>query len=99
MGFAALAVLGATLRPGIELLLELTGFDTALAGASLVVTGEGSLDAQTLHGKAPAGVAAAAAAAGVPVVAVCGRLGLDARPAGGGRLRGGVPAVRRVRPT
>ena len=77
VGFAALAVLDATLRPGIELLLELTGFDSALARASLVVTGEGSLDTQTLHGKAPAGVAAAAAAAGVPVVAVCGRLGLD----------------------
>ena len=60
MGFAALAVLGATLRPGIELLLELTGFDRPWRGASLVVTGEGSLDAQTLHGKAPAGVAAAA---------------------------------------
>ena len=77
VGFAALAVLGATLRPGIELLLDLTGFHRALAGASLVVTGEGSLDAQTLHGKAPAGVAAAATAAGVPVVAVCGRLALD----------------------
>src|SRR3954468_9732515 len=77
-GLAALAVLGATLRPGIELLLELTGFHRALAEASLVVTGEGSLDAQTLYGKAPAGVAAAATAAGVPVVAVCGRLELDA---------------------
>ena len=77
VGFAAVAVLGATLRPGIELLLELTGFHRALAGASLVVTGEGSLDGQTLHGKAPAGVAAAATAAGVPVVAVCGRLALD----------------------
>ena len=39
----------------------------------LVITGEGSLDEQTLHGKAPAGVAAAAVAAGIPVVAVCGR--------------------------
>jgi glycerate kinase len=44
-----------------------------LPGADLVVTGEGSLDEQTLHGKAPAGVAAAARAAGVPVVAVAGR--------------------------
>jgi glycerate kinase len=77
VGFAALAVLGATLRPGIELLLELTGFHRALAGATLVVTGEGSLDSQTLHGKAPAGVAAAATAAGIPVVAVCGQLALD----------------------
>ncbi|AYF77771.1 glycerate kinase [Nocardia yunnanensis] len=73
VGFAALAVLGATLRPGIELMLELVGFDEQLAGTDLVITGEGKLDEQTLHGKAPAGVAAAARAAGVPVVAVCGR--------------------------
>ena len=46
---------------------------SALPGARLVICGEGSLDAQTLHGKAPAGVAAAARAAGVPVVAVAGR--------------------------
>lgn len=73
VGFAAIAALGATARPGIDLLLDLTGFRDRLAGASLVVTGEGSLDAQTLSGKAPAGVAAAARAAGVPVVAVAGR--------------------------
>ena len=42
-----------------------------------MITGEGSLDEQTLHGKAPAGVAAAARAAGKPVLAVCGRLALD----------------------
>ncbi|MFC5950644.1 glycerate kinase, partial [Pseudonocardia lutea] len=73
VGFAALTVLGARRRPGIEVVLELVGFADHLAGAALVVTGEGALDAQTLHGKAPAGVAAAARAAGVPVVAVCGR--------------------------
>jgi glycerate kinase len=73
VGFAALAVLGATLRPGIDLVLDLVGFGEALPGAGLVITGEGSLDDQTLHGKAPAGVAAAARAAGVPVVAVAGR--------------------------
>jgi glycerate 2-kinase len=73
VGFAALAVLGATLRPGIDLVLDLVGFQEALPGARLVITGEGSLDRQTLHGKAPAGVAAAARAAGIPVVAVAGR--------------------------
>ncbi|MEU4114372.1 glycerate kinase [Kitasatospora sp. NPDC028055] len=77
VGFAALALLGATMRPGIELLLELLGFDEAVCGARLVVTGEGCLDAQTLHGKAPAGVAAAAARAGVRVAAVAGRLELS----------------------
>jgi glycerate kinase len=73
VGFAAMAVLGARMRPGIELLLELLGFDAALAGAALVVTGEGSLDRQTLSGKAPAGVARAAAAKGIACVAVSGR--------------------------
>ena len=73
VGFAALAVLGATLRPGIDLVLDLVGFRAVLGGARLVITGEGSLDRQTLHGKAPAGVAAAARSAGVPVVAVAGR--------------------------
>jgi glycerate kinase len=73
VGFAAIAVLGATLRPGIDLVLDLVDFRAALPGADLVVTGEGSLDEQTLHGKAPAGVAAAARAADVPVVAVAGR--------------------------
>jgi glycerate kinase len=81
VGFGAVAVLGASIRSGIDLLLDLVGFDAALAQLTsddLVVTGEGSLDEQTLHGKAPAGVAAAAAARGIPVVAVCGRTTLDA---------------------
>ena len=73
VGFAALAVLGAQARPGIELVLELVDFDAALDGAALVVTGEGSLDTQTLAGKAPAGVARAAIGRGIPVVAVVGR--------------------------
>ncbi|GAA0908838.1 glycerate kinase [Streptomyces thermoalcalitolerans] len=75
VGYGAL-LLGARFRPGIEVMLEVLGFAPALRRASLVITGEGSLDAQTLHGKAPAGVAAAACAAGKEVVAVCGRLAL-----------------------
>ena len=75
LGFAALLFLGARMRPGIELLLELASFSERMDGARLVITGEGSLDAQTLHGKAPVGVARAAAAhtPPVPVVAVAGR--------------------------
>ncbi|MGR6964010.1 glycerate kinase [Geodermatophilus sp. URMC 61] len=73
VGFAAMAVLGATVRPGIDLVLDLVDFRAALPGAGLVITGEGSLDEQTLHGKAPAGVAAAARGVDVPVVAVAGR--------------------------
>jgi glycerate kinase len=85
VGFAALAVLGADRRPGIELVLELLGFGPALDQADLVITGEGSLDTQSLSGKAPIGVARAAADRGVPVIAVAGRstLSLDqARAAG-----------------
>jgi glycerate 2-kinase len=77
VGYACRVVLGAVRRPGIDVVLELGAFAEHLAGADLVVTGEGSLDAQTLHGKAPAGVAARARAAGVPVVAVAGRCLLD----------------------
>ncbi|WP_448613279.1 glycerate kinase [Modestobacter sp. URMC 112] len=77
VGFACLAALDAHRRPGIDVVLDLVGFAGHLAGADLVVTGEGSLDASTLHGKAPAGVARRARAAGVPVVAVAGRCLLD----------------------
>jgi glycerate kinase len=74
LGFAALAFLGATIQPGIDLMLDLLSFGQHLSGACLVITGEGALDQQTLHGKAPAGVARATAAAAprVPVVAVAG---------------------------
>ncbi|MFF9201015.1 glycerate kinase [Streptomyces sp. NPDC014986] len=75
IGYGAL-LLGAGFRPGIEVMLDVLGFGPALERADLVITGEGSLDGQTLHGKAPAGVAAAARAAGKEVVAVCGRLAL-----------------------
>jgi glycerate kinase len=77
VGFAAIAVLGATLRPGIDLLLDLLDFRGHLRGVDLVVVGEGSLDEQTLRGKAPAGVARVARTENIPVAAVCGRLLLD----------------------
>lgn len=77
IGFAALAVLGARRVGGIDVLLDLAGFDRIVRGADLVVTGEGSLDTQTLHGKTPAGVAARARRAGVRTVAVAGRQLLD----------------------
>ena len=80
LGFAALLFLGARMRPGIELLLEMLSFGQRLDGARLVITGEGSLDAQSLHGKAPVGVARAAAGhdPAVPVVAVAGVCTLSA---------------------
>lgn len=76
VGFATLAFLGARMEPGIGFLLELLGFADRVRGARLVVTGEGSLDTQSLRGKAPIGVARAASRAGVPVVAVAGRRAL-----------------------
>jgi glycerate kinase len=72
LGAGAMAFLGASLQSGIDLVLELVGFDDAVAGADLVVTGEGKIDFQSLRGKAPFGVARAAAAHGVPVVALGG---------------------------
>ncbi|MBD0711971.1 MULTISPECIES: glycerate kinase [unclassified Streptomyces] len=90
IGYGAL-ILGASFRPGIELMLDVLGFAPALERATLVVTGEGSLDEQTLHGKAPAGVAAAARAAGKEVVAVCGRLALPPEALGAAGIRRAYP--------
>ena len=75
LGFAAKAFLGARFRPGIELVAELSGLAEAVRGADLVVTGEGRLDAQSLHGKTPVGVARVAREQGVPVIALAGSLG------------------------
>ena len=66
------AVLGAELIPGIDLFLNVAGFETALQDCDLVITGEGKMDDQTLMGKAPMGVLRAAAARAVPVIAIVG---------------------------
>jgi len=89
LGFGAAALLGAEVRSGVELLLELSGFPEAVAGADLVIVGEGSLDEQSLRGKGPLGAAAIAARVGALVVAAAGRCTVDP-----GRLRAhGVDAV------
>ncbi len=80
VGFAALTVLGAKTRSGLEIVLELGGFARALDGAVLVITGEGSLDEQSLMGKVVGGVCAAAGS--VPTIAVCGRSTLTAAQVG-----------------
>ena len=72
LGAGCVAFLKAALMPGTELVLDAVDFDGLLAGATLVITGEGQLDAQTLMGKAPAGVAARAARAGVACAAIGG---------------------------
>ncbi|MEC3976268.1 glycerate kinase, partial [Amycolatopsis sp. H20-H5] len=73
----AIAGLGATVESGFELIVGLTGVDDALKGADLIITGEGSLDEQSLAGKAPAGIAARAREQGVPLLALAGRIQLD----------------------
>jgi glycerate kinase len=78
VGYGAMVFLGASVRPGIAYLLDLLGFAGEIEGARLVITGEGSLDRQSLSGKAPVGVARAAARRGIPVVAVSGRRELTA---------------------
>jgi glycerate kinase len=75
LGAGCLAFLNATLKPGIELVLDAIDFDRTLDGAVLVITGEGGLDDQTLMGKAPAGVAARARKKGLPCIAIGG--GID----------------------
>ena len=77
LGFGLMAFLKAQLVPGIETILQVAGFDEKLQKADWVFTGEGSLDAQTLHGKTIAGVTAAAAKARVRVLAFGGRVQLN----------------------
>lgn len=79
LGFALVAYLQATLRSGIDLVLEAVNLEGALQGADLVVTGEGRLDQQTAMGKAPIGVAKLAKKHGIKVIAFAGSVTKDAR--------------------
>lgn len=71
---AALLALGARQGSGFDVVSDAIGLDAAIAGADLVLTGEGALDAQTASGKAPAGVLALGRTHGVPVIAFAGRI-------------------------
>ena len=75
LGAGLIAFLGAEVRPGFEIVAEVTRLRERIADADLVITGEGRLDGQTSHGKAVSRVAALARDAGVPVMAVPGELG------------------------
>jgi len=75
MGAGLLFFTGARIRPGVEIVLEANDFAEKVRGADLVFTGEGRTDAQTAMGKAPVGVARAAAPFGVPVICLSGGLG------------------------
>ena len=75
LGAGMLFFTPASLRPGVAIVLETTGFEALVRGADLVITGEGRTDFQTAMGKAPVGVAAVAKRHGVPVVCLSGGLG------------------------
>ncbi|MFH1022065.1 MAG: glycerate kinase [Planctomycetota bacterium] len=75
LGAGLVAFTGARLEPGIAIVLDTVRFREELAGADIVLTGEGCLDGQSVMGKAVGGVAAAAENAGVPVIALAGCLG------------------------
>lgn len=88
---AAFLSLGAHRRRGVEVVAEAAGLAGHVEGADLVLTGEGSIDSQTLAGKTPAGVAEVAARFGVPVIAFAGRLGDDAEVLVGNGFAAVVP--------
>ncbi len=89
LGFGLMMFCDVLVRPGIELSLDAVGADAAFEAADLVITGEGRIDAQTLRGKAPVGVARRAQRFGVPVVAIAGSIGpLDDDLAGDLRAAG-----------
>ncbi|EHE0023355.1 glycerate kinase [Vibrio cholerae] len=75
MGAALLAYTQAILRPGIEIVLETVQLAHQVSDADLVITGEGRIDSQTVHGKTPMGVAKVAKRFDVPVLALCGCTG------------------------
>jgi glycerate kinase len=75
LGAGLVGFLGATLRPGVEMVIEAVDLKRRFAGADLVITGEGRMDRQSAFGKTPIGVARAAAELGIPVVAIVGSIG------------------------
>jgi glycerate kinase len=75
LGFGAMAFLNATLRRGIDVVLDMVGFDAAAARADLIITGEGHIDRQSAQGKLIQGVCVRAGL--VPVIALCGKLSAD----------------------
>ncbi|ACT05691.1 glycerate kinase [Dickeya chrysanthemi Ech1591] len=77
MGAALLAFCGAELRRGIEIVTEALGLDELVKDASLVITGEGRIDSQTIHGKVPIGVASVAKRYHKPVIGIAGSLTAD----------------------
>lgn len=77
LGGGAVAFLDADILPGIDTVIQVTGFQNQLEGTDLIITGEGKLDQQTLAGKVIAGVAEAGQESGIPVAVICGAQELE----------------------
>lgn len=75
LGAGLVAFAGASLRSGVDLISDTIGLSARLAGADLVITGEGCIDNQSACGKTPVGVARLAKAAGIPAIAIVGSIG------------------------
>ncbi|KYQ85605.1 MULTISPECIES: glycerate kinase [unclassified Thermoactinomyces] len=75
LGAGLVAFLGASLKRGVDVVAEAVQLDKHMAQASLVITGEGKIDGQTIHGKTPVGVAKRAKKYGIPVIGIAGMLG------------------------
>lgn len=78
LGAGLVAFCGATLEPGIEIVIDAVDLPSAMRGADLCITGEGAVDASTAYGKTPAGVASVAMKQDVPVIAIAGGVAFDA---------------------
>jgi len=93
LGAGLVALLGATLRSGADIVLETTRLEQRLNGADLVITGEGKIDGQTLYGKAPLAVARLARNRDIPVIAVVGGVGVGEQSLHGDGPDAILPAV------
>lgn len=81
MGAGSVAFLGAELKPGIEAVLDMMDFDRHLKTADLVITGEGRIDGQSVHGKVISGIARRTRPKNVPLIAIVGGIGPGAEEA------------------
>lgn len=77
LGAALYGLLNAIMKPGIDIVIEATQLEQAIQGADVVITGEGRIDSQTIHGKTPSGVAKVCKAANIPVIGIAGCLSPD----------------------
>lgn len=96
LGFAFRAFLHGKLEPGINIVLEEIGIESAIKDADIVITGEGRLDGQTVMGKAPIGIARLAKKYGKPVVAFSGAVTEDAAACNQAGIDAFFPILRQV---